>query len=104
MQNKACSQILALAFLTLLLASLVNAQSRVHLTAKEVELVQEAQILDKRIDVFSKASERRMMVLNGTQAGATKQLQKDSEKWGELPQGTRGELIDDIAPILEEAI
>jgi hypothetical protein len=38
---------------------------RDHLTQQEVDLVKEAQILDKRIDVFIKAAERRMMVITG---------------------------------------
>ena len=80
-------------------------QKRDHLTQQEVDLVKEAQILDKRIDVFIKAAERRLMVISG---GATatnaKQLKKDSEKWGELPTGSRAELVSDIARILDEAI
>lgn len=82
----------------------VIAQSRDHLTPQEVELVQESQALDRRTDIFIKAIERRMLALNGSQAGDAKQLQKDSEKWGELPKGSRAELIGDIARILDEAI
>ena len=33
-----------------------------------------------------------------------KQQKKDSEKWGELPSGSRAELVGDIAKILDEAI
>ncbi len=81
------------------------AQQRDHLTQQEVDLVKEAQILDKRIDVFIKATERRLMVLNGSAAANAKQLKKDSEKgWGELPTGSRAELVSDIAKILDEAI
>jgi acyl-CoA reductase-like NAD-dependent aldehyde dehydrogenase len=104
---KACSQILALIFLLLLLAFAASAQARDHLTPKEVELVQEAQVLDQRIDVFVKAMERRMLVMTGAQpaqASHSNKPQKDADKWGELPQGTRAELINDIARILEEAI
>ena len=79
-------------------------QAREHLTPEEIELVKDAQILDKRIDVFIKAADRRMLVLNGAAAPATKQLKKDSETWGELPSGTRAELIGDIARIFDEAI
>ena len=60
-------------------------QKRDHLTTQEVDLVKEAQILDKRIEVFIKAAERRVMVINGTAASNAKQLKKDAEKWGELP-------------------
>jgi hypothetical protein len=81
-----------------------QAQSRDHLTQQEVDLVKEAQILDKRIDVFIKAAERRMMVINNSAAANAKQLKKDSERWGELPTGSRAELVSDIARILDEAI
>src|SRR6266850_1060576 len=77
---------------------------RDHLTAQEVDLVKEAQALDKRIEVFIKASDRRLMVLTGTSVGNAKQLKKDSELWGELPTGSRAELVGDIAHILDEAI
>lgn len=80
-------------------------QGREHLTAQEIELVKDAQVLDKRIDVFIKAADRRMLALGGGAASASaKQLKKDSETWGELPQGTRAELIGDIAQIFDEAI
>src|SRR6185503_8075295 len=79
-------------------------QKRDHLTEKEVDLVKEAQALDKRIDVFIKAAERRLMVINGSSAANAKQLKKDSERWGELPTGSRAELVSDIARIFDEAI
>lgn len=79
-------------------------QAREHLTPEEIELVKEAQILDKRIEVFVKAADRRMLVLGGTGATDAKQLKKDSETWGELPSGSRAELIGDIAKIFDEAI
>jgi hypothetical protein len=84
---------------------LCRSQTRDHLTPKEAEVVQEAQILDKRIDVFIRAIDRRMLVLGGAaSASSEKQLKKESETWGELPAGTRAELIGDIAKILNEAI
>ncbi len=79
-------------------------RARDYLTAKEEERVKEAQILDKRIEVFVKAAERRLLVLTDRNASASKRVQKDSEMWGELPQGTRVELIMDIANILDAAI
>lgn len=85
-------------------ASAVTAPARDYLTPKEEERVKEAQVLDKRIEVFIKAAERRLLVLTDASAAATKQVQKDAEKWGELPQGTRAELIMDIANILDAAI
>ena len=88
-------------------ASTVVAQKRDHLTPQEVDLVKEAQLLDKRIDVFIKAADRRLFVLKGGTAATApnaKQLKKDAEKWGELPTGSRAELVSDIARILDEAI
>jgi hypothetical protein len=79
-------------------------QSREHLTPQEIDLVKDAQILDKRIDVFIKAADRRMLALGGADASSAKQLKKDSESWGELPSGSRAELIGDIARIFDEAI
>jgi hypothetical protein len=79
-------------------------QAREHLTPQEIELIKDAQILDKRIDVFIKAADRRVLALSGTDATSARQLKKDSESWGELPSGTRAELIGDIARILDEAI
>ena len=81
-------------------------QARDHLTPQEIQLVRDTQILDKRIDVFIKAADRRMLLLNsaGPDVATTKQLKKDSETWGELPTGSRAELIGDIARIFDEAI
>jgi hypothetical protein len=80
------------------------ATKRDHLTPQEAEQVREAQILDKRIEVFIKAAERRLLVMTDPNAATGKQVQKDIEKWGELPKGTRTELLNDLARILDEAI
>lgn len=95
--------LLASLLLLPVLASPVLAQ-RDHLTEKEVELVQDAQLLDKRIEIFVRAIERRLVVLNGTTATNAKQLQTESELWGDLPKGTRADLLGDIAKILDESI
>lgn len=86
------------------LSQAATLQKRDHLTEKEVDLVKEAQVLDKRIEVFIKAAERRLIAINNSAAANAKQLKKDSERWGELPTGTRAELVSDIARILDEAI
>lgn len=105
---KTRTNLVALAFLCLaaftLSSSAGTVQSRDHLTPQEVELVKEAQALDLRIDIFVKAADRRLLVLTGLDAPSPKQLKKDSEKWGELPNGSRAELLGDIAKILDEAI
>ena len=94
--------------LALLLSIFTVAQAttpqREHLTPQEIDLVKEAQALDKRIDVFIKCVERRLMVINNSAAANAKQLKKDSERWGELPTGSRAELVGDIARIFDEAI
>lgn len=82
----------------------LHVAARDYLTAKEEERVKEAQVLDKRIEVFIKAAERRLLVLTDSSAASSKQSQKDAEQWGDLPQGTRVELIMDIANILDAAI
>jgi hypothetical protein len=80
------------------------ATKRDHLTPLEADQVREAQIIDKRIDVFIKAAERRLLAMTDPNAANSKQVQKDIEKWGELPKGTRAELLTDLAKILDEAI
>jgi hypothetical protein len=87
----------------------VTAQTRDHLTDQETELVRFYQELDKRIDVFIKAIDRRFAIINGTAQPSTKKPAKksgeeDEPEWGELPKGTRTELLGDIAGILDEAI
>jgi hypothetical protein len=98
------TRILLILLIALSGAFVCRAAQRDHLTQQEVDLVKEAQILDKRIDVFIKAAERRLMVISGSAAANAKQLKKDSERWGELPTGSRAELVSDIARILDEAI
>ena len=75
-------------------------KKRDHLTEKEVDWVREVQVLDKRIEVFVKAAERRLLVLLNPDA---KQTNKEEEKWGPLPTGTKAELLEDYKQILEEA-
>ncbi|HYJ88668.1 MAG TPA: hypothetical protein VEW46_21560 [Pyrinomonadaceae bacterium] len=79
-------------------------QGRDHLTPQEVDLVKDAQILDKRVEIFIKAVDRRMLVINNSAEANAKLLKKDSEKWGELPTGTRAQLMSDISRIFDEAI
>jgi len=88
---------------SLLLANTALAQ-RDYLTPKEVDLVKDAQVLDKRIDVFIKAAERRLLVINGSAPVTTKQSKKEAELWGELPTGSRAEMVSDIARIVDAAI
>lgn len=80
-----------------------EAQRRDHLTEMEVEIVRDAQQIDERMKVFVKAIDRRFLVLNND-ASQTKQVEKDLEKWGALPTGTRQQLLIDIEKLLDEAI
>lgn len=89
---------------TVLPLNALIAASRDYLTPKEEAQVKQAQIIDQRIDVFIKAAERRLLVLSDPGAASSKQVQKDFEKWGDLPKGTRAELILDVANILDAAI
>lgn len=89
------------------LAGTVEAQRRDHLTAPEIELVRDIQDVDLRMEVFVYAIERRLWAIAGTGAltpEQKKRVEKDHDKWGDLPTGSRTELISDIEKILEEAI
>jgi acyl-CoA reductase-like NAD-dependent aldehyde dehydrogenase len=94
------------ALLTSLPAHALPRVKRDHLTEQEVELVRDAQALDKRTEVFIRAAERRLQAINGATAPAidAKKAQKEMDKWGPLPKGTRAELMQDFAKILDEAI
>jgi hypothetical protein len=92
-------------FLTQTPAHARSLPERDHLTEQEQDLVREAQALDARTAVFIRAIERRLLVLLPEPGAAnSKQVQKETQKWGELPKGTRAELLSDIAKILDEAI
>jgi hypothetical protein len=81
----------------LVFPSVANAQRRDYLTEAEIELVRDAQEIDLRITVLTKAVDRRIAVVK-------KETPKESEKWGELPTGTNLELFTDIQKILQKAI
>jgi hypothetical protein len=86
---------------TLLVCSVpALAQKRDHLTEQEVEWVREVQVIDKRIEVFVKAADRRILALTNPDF---KQSKKEEEKWGPLPTGSKAELLEDYKRILEEA-
>jgi len=100
-------------FCALVLLSLLPAranaapvQRREHLTPQEVEMVRDTQELDRRSELFIKIAERRLVAItNPAAAAATPTLSaKDNEKWGQLPKGTRAQLLSDLARIFDEAI
>ncbi|MGH9907856.1 MAG: hypothetical protein ACRD8U_19990, partial [Pyrinomonadaceae bacterium] len=51
-----------------------GALQRDHLTQQEVDRVKDAQVLDQRIEIFVKAMDRRLLVLNGTGSSDAKQI------------------------------
>lgn len=97
-------------FATLLLVALAcisaGAQGRDHLTDPESELIRDNQQLDKRVEVFIKAIDRRLAIITGAPETVSKKKdkEKDKEVWGEPPAGTHAQLLEDIAGILDEAI
>lgn len=80
------------------------AQTRDHLTDPESDLIRFHQELDKRIEVFIKAIDRRFAIINGVEQPKIKKISKEEPDWGDVPKGTRAELLGDIAGILDEAI
>ena len=87
-----------------LFAGSAVAQTRDHLTDAETELIRFHQELDKRIEVFIKAVDRRFAIINGVEQPKVKKVSKEEPDWGDAPKGTRVELLGDIAGILDEAI
>lgn len=91
-----------LALLPFLAPALSTSAQREHLTPEEIELVRENQALDARMGVFVKAAERRLRAVSDPQAASVKP-EKETENLGAL-EGTRTQLLSDIAGILDEAI
>ena len=77
-----------------------NAQRRDYMTEAESELVREAQEVDLRMNILTKMIDRRFAALNNVPV----KTEKNSEKWGEPPAGTRLELLSDIAKLLQKAV
>ncbi|HVG31257.1 MAG TPA: hypothetical protein VM864_16220 [Pyrinomonadaceae bacterium] len=100
------ASLLSLVLLATSLAPATTGQraKRDHLTPQEVEIVRDAQELDTRSGVFIKAVERRLRIIFNEGVPDTKQEKQIAEALGALPQGTRAELLYDIAHILDEAI
>ena len=80
------------------------AQRRDYLNELEIEIVRDAQMIDLRTEVFVKAIDRRFLVINNQTVIDDKKSRMDAEKWGELPVGTRSQLLLDIEKILAAAI
>ena len=84
--------------------AVANAQPRDFLTEKEADLIRYHQQLDKRIEILTKAIDRRFSIINGGAQAKTKKLDRDEPEWGDLPKGSRADLLSDIAGILDAAI
>ena len=97
-------RLVLLAVVSLSFAAIATAQRRDHLTDQETDLIRYHQQLDKRIDVFIKAMDRRFAIINGLEQAKTKKIDRDEPEWGDLPKGSRAQLLGDIASILDEAI
>ena len=95
-----CAAVIALP----LLAGSAVGQTRDHLTDPETDLIRFHQELDKRIEIFIKAIDRRFEIINGVADPKMKKVVKGEPDWGDPPKGTRAQLIGDIAGILDEAI
>lgn len=95
--------ILATMFLgTILSTRPAEAQRRDYLTESEIELVRDAQEIDRRIDILTRAIDRRFAVLQISTGVATPG--KYDESWGDPPTGTRAELFRDIDGLLQKAV
>lgn len=81
-----------------------NAQKRDNLTNEEDMQVRDALEIDERMKVFVKVVDRRLLALTDANAAQSKQVQKESDKWGELRTGNRAELLFDIQKTIDEAI
>lgn len=68
-------------------------------------MIRDAQEIDRRIDVLIHTIDRRFAVLKLDVAAPARVVKgKDKEEWGEMPKGTRHELLYDIKRILQKAI
>jgi len=84
-------------------ATVATAQRRDYMTDDEIELVRDAQDIDLRIDVLTKMIDRRFAVLK-VNVGGTAIPNKETDKWGPAPTGSRIEILDDIRKLLDKAI
>lgn len=81
----------------------ISAQRRDFLTEQEIEIVRDAQDIDTRIGSLTRMIDRRFHVL-GINVNGWKEAGKASDTWGDLPVGTRSELLSDIRKILQKAV
>jgi len=75
---------------------------RDYFTPEEVEIIRDAQQIDKRVDALVHMIDRRFAVLN-VNVNAPAYKEKGSE-WGQPPTGSRLDLLIDIKRILQKAV
>lgn len=80
-----------------------SAQRRDYLTDEEIELIRDAQEIDLRVVVLTRAIDRRFTQL-GIDSGGWTPKEKDLEKWGQPATGTEIQLFDDVKRLLVKAI
>ncbi|MEZ5345279.1 MAG: hypothetical protein R2681_06970 [Pyrinomonadaceae bacterium] len=106
-QKKFLCAFAALIFIPVLAVRNTSAQSGDYLTSEEIELIRLHQEIDMRMKVYVKAVERRFIGLTGVQSlpeKEQKQIEKDSEMWGEIPKGSQTKMLSDIDRIIGESI
>lgn len=74
---------------------------RDYFTEAEIELIRDAQQIDLRVNVLTHAIDRRFGVLKMDVRAAAK---RPPGEWGDVPAGTRIEMLADIKYILRKAI
>src|SRR2546423_15648416 len=80
-------------------ATQAHAQKRDNLTHAETDLIRFHQEIDKRIEVFIKAADRRFAIINGTAQPSTTKLLKDEPAWGDLPLRTHAAPLNEFTGI-----
>lgn len=76
---------------------------RDYFTPEEIEMIRDAQQIDKRTTLLTKIIDRRFTALN-SDVGGEPISPKEAEKWGTLPNASRRDLLWDIRRIIEKAI
>lgn len=91
----------AVAFLLLLPATILC--QRDYFTPEEVEIIRDAQQIDRRVDALVRMIDRRFAALNVNVNAPTYKEVKGVE-WGQPPTGSRLDLLIDIKRILQKAV
>ncbi|MFN0119901.1 MAG: hypothetical protein ACKV2V_05305 [Blastocatellia bacterium] len=87
--------------LSLAFALPAAAQKRDHLTEQEIDLIRDFQEIDKRVEIFIKCAERRLLLMTGAEPNQSK---REEEMWGPWPFGTKLQLLQDYKGIMSEAM